>query len=78
MYFYSRKGTSRTSARASYNGRGVLTMSDKLSGELLRHLISQNGIYKRCRDDTLKPPVEYAIQPIKELKTGLFYTDRWA
>ena len=74
---YSRKGTSGTSARASYNGRGVLTMSDKLSGKMLANLISKNHIYKRCRGDILKPPVDYAIQAIKDPKTGLFYTDRW-
>ncbi|MAX50884.1 MAG: hypothetical protein CMH22_02760 [Methylophaga sp.] len=35
FYVYSRKGTSGTSARASYNGRGMLTMSDKLSDEMI-------------------------------------------
>ena len=52
-------------------------MSDKLSGEMLDNLISKNRIYKRYRGDILKPPVDYAIQAIKDPKTGLFYTDRW-
>ncbi|BDZ72462.1 hypothetical protein GCM10025856_01810 [Methylophaga marina] len=44
--------------------------------QTLANLISKNRIYKCCRGDILKPPVDYAIQAIKDSKTGLFYTDR--
>lgn len=76
FYVYSRKPKAGVVARAKYKNNHLI-LSDKMRGQQYRDLLAKDRIYKRCRNDIFNPPVEFYLAPVKDIKTGMFYTDRW-